>query len=61
MNSETCTFEEWLNSVNNSFVNRFGLHTSDVQDHNWWDLWEDGLTEDEAIEDFVDCNPEFQL
>ena len=56
-----CTFEKWLASVNESFVNEFGFHVNDVQDHNWYDLYEDGFDEDDAIADFVECNPEFQL
>lgn len=43
------TFEEWLKAVDKILERRVGLSSWEMPDADWWDMWENMLSPDEAI------------
>jgi hypothetical protein len=54
-------YDKWLASVERSCEWKFGLSVHDVPDFTWRDCFETGMSEDEAIAEFIEENPEFDI
>lgn len=49
------TFDEWMAEVDNLFYHKFmGLSSLDMEDYNWWGLYDDELTPQEAFDEFLE-------
>lgn len=47
------TFETWMATVDRILARQCsGFDSQDLPDYCWKDLWEEGLTATEAVEDF---------
>jgi hypothetical protein len=45
-------FEAWKEELNTIFVGEFGMDSDSFEDYLWRDAWEDGLSPEEAFEDW---------
>lgn len=48
------TFEQWKQEVNLLCIKEYGVDTDEMPDWLWHDAFKDGLTPEEAFEDFTD-------
>ena len=50
------TFEDWMDQVDKIFLNYLGLSYEDVADYHWRDLYDAGMSPQEAWEDWEENN-----
>ena len=48
-------FKEWMAEVDVIIADKFGgLTHEDLEDYNWYSAFEDGLTPEEVVDEFID-------
>lgn len=48
------TYEKWMYLVDNLLQIKLGLYSEDLTDFNWKEYWEDGISHNEAVDDFIE-------
>jgi hypothetical protein len=47
-------FQAWTKAYNRKFVKLTGMHPLDFPDHDTWSLFDEGVSPEEAAEDYAD-------
>jgi hypothetical protein len=47
------TFDQWMSNVDTLLENRVGLDSGSLEDWNWFDDYDSGLSAHEAVDDWL--------
>jgi hypothetical protein len=54
MDMKDLSFEQWMNAVDDALVSRIGLSSDDLEDQNYFDMYEDGYSPKTAAKEVLE-------
>lgn len=51
MITQQLSFEEWLDKIDELFINNFGMSLHDLEDYDYYDMYESGYSIIDAFEE----------